>query len=698
MNSPELQFVKFCPNCKAERPAAELVCGGLVGEKPCQWDLALEPITQPDTHSPSANADGASLPSLRHCQNGHVLGAGDELCLTCGADVATESPPQDSQDAEPDPGVPLVETIIDGWHLLRRLPSMVADAHFESFVARAEAGGEEVSLILYQAGAEPDPAVYEVLRRVPADHIPTVIATGRYEGQAYEVVELINGQSLLEAGFLAAENPQLLRSLVKELADALEIFSQWGLRHRDLHPGNILIRTRDPLDFVITGFGSARLSDFDLESVATLELTRYSAPEAIVGAVSAASDWWSLGMIILEQVTVGRCFANVNDQAFRLHVVTRGVTLPGDLLPDVRLLLRGLLSRDPLMRWASAEVRAWLAGETVTAPDDNTAESDKPDAPLISLGDRKFAHPAAFALASAEQANWELGRDLVLKGAAATWLEEIKADVRTISEVRRLAADASIDEDGRHALALMAMNGALPFTMRGEIVTPAWLLANPAEGYSLITSEVIGHLERMGREPWLTRLGYRAAAVRERATLLEIALDEDQFRIAALANSRANLEVERDALRKVYPDTDHAGLASILDRSQLSDEDLIVLISAVKDQYVPLASIVSSASDLAGQVGIGLEGTSASALLSCPRREIFERVDERIANFARCGHEKIDDWADSFRVERRMPLPRAAVLLSIPADQWKEPPKQLYVKALLEYFEKRVSGAVSRGP
>jgi primosomal replication protein N'' len=48
--------------------------------------------------------------------------------------------------------------------------------------------------------------------------------------------------------------------------------------------------------------------------------------------------------------------------------------------------------------------------------------------------------------------------------------------------VRRLAADASIEEDYRHTLALMAMNAALPLTMRGEIITPNWILNHPVEG------------------------------------------------------------------------------------------------------------------------------------------------------------------------------------------------------------------------
>ncbi len=51
-----------------------------------------------------------------------------------------------------------------------------------------------------------------------------------------------------------------------------------------------------------------------------------------------------------------------------------------------------------------------------------------------------------------------------------------------------------------------------------------------------------------------------------------------------------------------------------------------------------------------------------------------------------------------FRVERRMPLARTAVLLAVPKENWREPPKQQYVSSLLQHFEKRVSGSVQRGP
>ncbi|MBW6187615.1 protein kinase, partial [Pseudomonas aeruginosa] len=141
---------------------------------------------------------------------------------------------------------------------------------------------------------------------------------------------------------------------------ALHVFNEAGLRHRDLRPASLLVRSHEPLDLVISGFGSARLSEFDLDIVSPLETSRYMAPEAIAGGVAAASDWWSLGMILLEQLTRGACFEGVNANAFLIHVLANGVALPDDLDPQLHLLLRGLLARDRHQRWQWPQVQAWL--------------------------------------------------------------------------------------------------------------------------------------------------------------------------------------------------------------------------------------------------------------------------------------------------------------------------------------------------
>lgn len=628
------------------------------------------------------------------CVNGHPMGPGDEICMTCGADRQGEMahPPGTAKPVKPvESDQPIVSLEIASLSEVRRL-----NAHetFETFTAR-HSSGRDVLLTLYQLDAEPDPAVQNVLRHMPLDHIPEFIETGRFEGRSYEISELIAGGTLRQAGYLGTD-PVSLNNIVNELWKALASFEELGLRHRDLSPDTVALRTRDPLDLVVTGFGSARLSDFDLDAVAPLELTRYSAPEAIVGAVSGASDWWSLGMIVLEQITAGLCFEGADDLAFRLHVVTRGVDLPANLDRRLRSLLRGLLTRDAHHRWSTGEVRAWLDGlETEDEPDVEVPQSA--DGPSISLAGRPFTQPDLLALECAQEVNWNDALALLGRGEIATWCGAQK-NTKLLSEIRRIGGVEGLSDDYRLALTLMAMNPALPLVVRGEIVTPAWLLANADSGYELITGEVVRQLRRMDREPWLVGLGVRAEVVRDRARLLEIELDETRVRPALLSTSRANLEAERDTIRLVYPDSDHNGLASIIERPRINDEDLIILVGAAQSQFTPIATLLAATRDLAGKIGVAYDETTMSVLLVKPRRTIFEQIDERTANFARSGNARIDEWVDAFRVERRISLPRAATVMAMPAASWQQPPKQQYVATLLGHFEKRVTGTVSRGP
>lgn len=681
--------VRVCPRCGSERRASEAQCENSLNGDFCGWDLLGVPLTAPHGASKMSKDSPAPAPA-RVCSNGHPVPDGDQLCLQCGTAVreAVEAP-------APEPRVPLE---ISGWHLEQPVPESGEDSPFERFYARDSSGRQGV-LTLYRAGVEPDPAVHEVLRRMPRDHIPELFATGRLELRAWEVSERIEGSSLADANLQAHSDPELLKQIIDELGRALAAFAEWGLRHRNLRPDTIHLRTRDPLDIVISGFGSARLSDFDLEAVAPLEVTRYSAPEAIVGGVSASSDWWSLGMILLELATHGEIFSGANDRAFQLHIVTRGVEIPASVDGRTRGLLRGLLTRDPQKRWGWRQVSSWLSGADVGTPEEEEAASSaKSPGPAIALAGRQYHRPEDFALAAAESATWDAARELTLRGAVATWLDSGPGDKRIAAEVRRLATDEGLSEDFRHALVLMAMNRSLPLALRGEIVTPAWLLANPEVGYEVVTGEVSRRLQRLDREPWICRLRDRAEAVRGRARALEVTLNEERARVTLLATSRANLESERALLRRLYPDTDHAGLAALMERPRLSDEDLIVLLSAADSQFIPLATLVDQAAELATRMGIQVDRPSAAEQLTAPRRELFADIDARIANFARCGISKVDEWADAFRVERRMPLPRAVVLLSLPPARWLQPPRQEYVSNLLSHFEKRVSGAVQRGP
>ena len=673
--------VRKCPGCKEERSAEEVLCGN------CTWDLTQEPLRLPG----QADYTPEPLNSTTHtrlCSNGHPLDPDDEMCFKCGATAATE-PTSINQEPSPQDK----ETVIDGWTVIDRLDT--TNEPFERFIV--ERHGHRANLTLYFPDAHPEPGIYEILKRLPRDYVPELLAHGIWECRRYEVTDLISYPPILDLQSPSIDLPAI-QQIAKSMGRILSSLSENGLRHGNLRPENIFISNQENLNLMLSGFHYSRLSTFDLDTVKQPISARYTAPEVIAGGISVASDWWSLGMIILHLITNGSCFEGINEKAFRIHIVTRGVSLPKGIDPSIHLLLRGLLARDPDQRWQWTQVQSWLAGESVEAPSDAKNEENK-SGPALEFKDLSYTCPKAYALTAAEASNWEQAKELLLRGVIATWLEDRKADPKIIAGVRLATSIDSLHEDFRHALALMWMNPSLPLIYQGEIVTSSWMLQNPVQGYDLITGPLMGHLRQMNRERHLFELHDRETRARERAKSLEIELNEDSFRLLALASSRPNLERQWTMHRRLYPGSDHGGLNSLMDRQKITDEELMVLLGAAIQQYQPLEQILNQAKEVAAQAEVSsYEDTAAREWFEVSRRDLYREIEERTANYSRCGTGRVDEWANDFRVERRISLPRALVLLSIPRESWQEPPRQQYVSTILEFFEKRTASLAQRGP
>ena len=674
-----MKYIRCCPSCHSERPVHEMYCQNVVDGSQCGWLLMNVPQTP---LGGTVEIEAPQEQNTRYCGNGHAVGIDDFMCMECGADVVEELT------------IPEEETVrkIDQYTIVESLK--ISSATKECFLVK-DAREHPYFLTLYHQDFEPDKAIYDVLETSDVDHVAQLIKTGYFEDRFFEVTERITGGSIGKMEYL---NEDQLEKLVDEIGRALRDFSDSGIRHRDLCPNNILIRDKNSFDLVVIDFSSARLSDYDLDVDTPLELTRYTAPEAIIGGVSPASDWWSLGMILLEQITKGHFFQNINDKAFMIHLVTRGVQLPTDIDERFLSLLKGLLCRDPLKRWNWTQVEKWLSKEFVALPLEVTTPASQQSEKTIQLGDTIHTNPSYFALSAAEEINWEQGLSLFISGEMANWVHETLKDKKLTATLRNLRSSEAIDLEWQFSLALMHLNEALPLTWRGQIIIPAWLLSNPKMATQLIEGKIPEYLEDMDREKWLVNLKSRKQYITRKAKNLGVKLDTDKFSINSLSTSRVRLKTEMHLLLQLYPDATNMSLSNLMADIRLSEEDLILIVSANRNQFITLENVIKEAVRLAKRYDIKCKEDFYRKILVKPRLEIYELLMEHLEGFSKSANEVLNRWADQFRIEKRLPLIPSILCLSLPKDQWITPPKHEYASSLLKFYEKKIVHASSRGP
>jgi len=699
--------LKLCPKCNQRRPANETYCEGIFQGEKCNWDLVGEALIITD--GPEENTDynhptnNDRAQANRLCSQGHHVPAGDIICPYCGEifgePISTQSlEHQKTQSDHQEDPVTTILPRVDGWKTLESVDTTSKISN--RYIVENLETGISGFLTVYDPEILPDNSVYQALERIDNDLVANILETGHWQDQAYEISEYFPEGTIGNLK-LDLNNPSNLKPFIERMAKALEAFLEVGLRHRNLSPDAIFIRSLEPLDLVISGFGSASLSEFDIDIVSPLETTKYMAPEIIANGVASQSDWWSLGIILLEILTNGHCFDDINDQAFLIHVISSDIPIPADLDQEIELLLSGLLVRDRRKRWGGPEVKKWLQGSPPEAPERPQKAGPDPTGPALTLNNHTCYRTVDYVQAAATPENWQKAKDQLLRGHLTSWAEDIGLDEQKLSRLRKLCTQ-SIEDDYKLALALKVLKQDFPLVICGEIINGTWLVKHPTDGYSLLESGVPDLLIQTEQEDdaWLFSLKKRIEAVRTRAQNYEIELNEDNLRIYLLVTNPAKLQTEWNKRRDIYPDSQHKGLSAIAERRHHSDQDLIILLSAKTQQFLSIEAIISEAEDLARNVGIpNFDPDEARQLIEREQRQtIIDKVTEQTADFAYCGIQRIDEWADEFRHSRRMPLARALVILSLDSNQWQRPEKQLYVTSLISFFEQKIANNITRGP
>ncbi len=213
------------------------------------------------------------------------------------------------------------------------------------------------------------------------DHasIVNVYELGEQGTQLYLVMEYIGGGSLREhlqrlqtrKRFLPID--QALQ-IGLQIAEALDYAHQRGVIHRDVKPGNIILKQlarpdrphEYPFRAVLTDFGLVKLLDGEsiTRSGTTWGTPAYMSPEQCEGRqLGGRSDLYSLGVVLYELATSRLPFKFQSlSEAIAIH--RRGLMpkpaaeLRGDLPQVVVDLLKKSLAKDPRQRFGSGQEMA----------------------------------------------------------------------------------------------------------------------------------------------------------------------------------------------------------------------------------------------------------------------------------------------------------------------------------------------------
>jgi DNA-binding response OmpR family regulator len=200
---------------------------------------------------------------------------------------------------------------------------------------------------------------YEISERLQHPSVVRLFELGVADDHAYLAMEYFPRGDLrqrLRSGLAASE----ALNYAAQVARVLVAVHGVGILHRDLKPGNIMLRTNDQLALIDFGLAKQLAMDLDLTDRGLIYGTpHYMSPEQGHGqAMDHRSDLYSLGVLLFEMLTGHKPYTADNPMAVlymhRRHALPE---LPA-ALRVLQPLVERLMAKEPDDRYQTAEQAA----------------------------------------------------------------------------------------------------------------------------------------------------------------------------------------------------------------------------------------------------------------------------------------------------------------------------------------------------
>lgn len=245
------------------------------------------------------------------------------------------------------------------------------------------------------------------MSRVDSPHVIQIHDHDEVDGVPFIVTQYVAGTDL--ATLLRERGPMPARTalqLCAQVARGLADVHGQGVLHRDIKPGNVLVREAGTpqMHAYLCDFGIARAEaaggPAPTVAGAVTGTWTYLAPERLSGApATPASDLYALGCVLWACLTGRPPYAGTEVQVALAHAQEPIPRLPGaaPFVDELNAVVARLLAKDPAQRYAdAASARADLLRLERAAPPDTLEQAPPPPPPPPgAAGPTAVRHPEA---------------------------------------------------------------------------------------------------------------------------------------------------------------------------------------------------------------------------------------------------------------------------------------------------------------
>jgi serine/threonine protein kinase len=227
---------------------------------------------------------------------------------------------------------------------------------------------ETVIIKIYHHGYKPKEAILKKISELKILGLVKILDYGEIGERFFEIQQFARGGNL-------AENLPITEKKLKEVlgtvAAALKSLHETGIVHRDIKPENILYLDEKKTKIVLGDFGIATLFDDTDLSVRMTKAARtrgYAAPEAFSSFIARESDYYSLGITILELLTGLNPFVGLSEEQVMYKTMAEKIAPPENFSGEIQKLISGLLIKERDFRYGFDEIQKYLNGIELSLP------------------------------------------------------------------------------------------------------------------------------------------------------------------------------------------------------------------------------------------------------------------------------------------------------------------------------------------